>query len=721
MISVLLPLYSLFALTFRFESDDPGEELSRKYAYYQSFSIDEKKSLCGESDQFACVLLFLNYLQDDTQSNEMLFSFITQHFSAKERDVSVYLLARKRIDSIDPRLLRIIMAEMSDYFSRRLYPLYLKQLFHSGKYDRFLSEFRPSCSSSLSLLKLQLLVNRGQYLQAFEFINNLPCEFGEWFYVKVDALLTPQERHMRSVALAGEFRLWRLNYYYHRVRYGVLVKMANRWFPSIRKKGELYSWRGKVWKARALTKQRKHGQALRVYRFLHQKMGDMISIPQPDIIRFFSGYGYSLAAVGKSNLSKKVYLEGFNQLNQSPEAISLLFDAADMARIDGQFEDASCFYSQLLRIAPDFPRADMVRFLQFWMLWRQNRFDAALSYIDAIIRSVDKNSYSARRAYYWRARTLDKLGKKTEAEDTYRRCYERGPATWYGALAYTRLHGSVAMPIHSTREFVDNTHELLPATLFLTALLSGKQKVKNRLVRDLTGRINERGGELDRLLAAYVTFRRGMYRVSSRMLRSVATISDATRRYHLKHYPLKYQEEIAVNAGFYDVPALFLLSLARQESFFNVTAVSSSYAIGLLQLLPSTAQVLARSEGYGKVTVENLKKPLTNTRFAAAYIRRLMNRFDNRFPLVAGAYNAGSLKIAKWIRQKKTMELDEFVEDVPIFQTRNYIKKVMRNFASYYYLYHDAPLPVMDLTLPNYKSTENVYVPPSTFYARKKR
>ena len=120
---------------------------------------------------------------------------------------------------------------------------------------------------------------------------------------------------------------------------------------------------------------------------------------------------------------------------------------------------------------------------------------------------------------------------------------------------------------------------------------------------------------------------------------------------------------------------------------FNVTAVSSSYAIGLLQLLPSTAQLLANSEGYGKITTANLKKPLTNVRFGIKYLSNLLKRFDNSIALAAGGYNAGPGRISKWLTQKPEMELDEFIEDIPIFQTRSYVKKVMKNYAIYQYIF----------------------------------
>ncbi|MCK5808467.1 transglycosylase SLT domain-containing protein [bacterium] len=699
MSSLLFSLLTLFSLTLQFEQNDPGETMARKQAYYLAFSEQEKSALCDNNDEFACVLLFLNRLNDEKNDTPALFSFITKKFKGNARDVAVYLLMQKRMDSTDPHLLRIILAEMSEHFSKKLYPLYLKKLYYSGARQDFLEEYGQNCSSSLTIMKTQLLVNQGRYQEAFDFINDLPCTFGEWTYGKIDSVLAQKEKSYRTNSLNNEFRLWKLHLSFKKVRYKSTRRLADSWFPHLRK-GRVSAWRGRVWRAKALTKQRIHGSAVKLYKSLEKNMETLVSLPEADIIRFFSGYGYSLAALGRNEASKQAYLKGFNLLNQSSKAAGLLFDAADMARIDGQFGVAEQLYTQLLELAPDHKKRGISEFLQFWMLWRMKKFQKASEYITFLQKRSDPNSYAFRRALYWRARTVAKLGDVETAKQLYRECYHLAPATWYGALAYTRIGGDVSIDLKGG-EVAQEKSDILATTLFITALLGQKkQTVSRSVIHALAGQVTKKGSEIDRLLVAYATYRKGMYRISSRMLRSVASISEATRRYQMEHYPLQFQEDIMVNAGFYKVPPLFLLSLARQESFFNIKAVSSSYAIGLLQLLPSTAQILARSEGYGKVTVADLKKPLTNIRFASLYIRRLLNRFDERLPLAAGAYNAGSRKIKKWVNQKQEMELDEFIEDIPIFQTRNYVKKVMKNMASYHYLYLRKPLPVMNLKLP---------------------
>ena len=94
---MLFPLLTLFSLTLQFQQEDPGEAMARKQAYYLAFSEQEKSALCDKNDEFACVFLFLDQLDDEKKDTPSLFAFITRKFKGNARDVAVYLLLQKRM------------------------------------------------------------------------------------------------------------------------------------------------------------------------------------------------------------------------------------------------------------------------------------------------------------------------------------------------------------------------------------------------------------------------------------------------------------------------------------------------------------------------------------------------------------------------------------------------------------------------------------------------
>ena len=124
----------------------------------------------------------------------------------------------------------------------------------------------------------------------------------------------------------------------------------------------------------------------------------------------------------------------------------------------------------------------------------------------------------------------------------------------------------------------------------------------------------------------------------------------------------------------------------RKESSFLPHALSSSDARGLLQLIPSTGQEVAKRLGVPLFTDE-LFDPEVNIRFGAAYLGELLQRFGDQIALAAGAYNAGSHAMMRWCDQWGNRPLDEFVELVTYDQAREYIKRVLAVYAHYRFLY----------------------------------
>ena len=133
------------------------------------------------------------------------------------------------------------------------------------------------------------------------------------------------------------------------------------------------------------------------------------------------------------------------------------------------------------------------------------------------------------------------------------------------------------------------------------------------------------------------------------------------------------------------LPQHLLYAVMRQESGFRPDVVSSASAVGLMQLIPPTAERVA--DALQQDYSENLLRvPRHNIRFGAYYLRRLLDTFSNQVALAAAAYNAGPKAVSHWLGGGEQLDLDVFVARIPYGETRNYVERVVENLARYSYL-----------------------------------
>lgn len=148
-------------------------------------------------------------------------------------------------------------------------------------------------------------------------------------------------------------------------------------------------------------------------------------------------------------------------------------------------------------------------------------------------------------------------------------------------------------------------------------------------------------------------------------------------------FPLHYVEQINKASRQNKIDAAIIISIAKEESYFNPKAKSSANAMGLMQLIPSTATHICK---VANLQGGNLYNPQTNIKLGSAYLKYLYGMTGNMLYTVA-SYNAGPGAVLKWAKNKPSNDLDEFVEDIPYPETQNYVKKVFRSYWCYKRLY----------------------------------
>ena len=156
-------------------------------------------------------------------------------------------------------------------------------------------------------------------------------------------------------------------------------------------------------------------------------------------------------------------------------------------------------------------------------------------------------------------------------------------------------------------------------------------------------------------------------------------------------YPLAYWD-LAVSAGREaGVDPLLLLAVSRQESTFRSSIVSRSGAVGVMQLMPSTAKWLAGKEPrLSKETGEHLSAPANSLRLGAHYLRRMLDRSGGNLVYALASYNGGPGNCDKWRARFPGTDMDGFIESLSFAETRDYVKRVLANYAAYRGFYPDA-------------------------------
>lgn len=132
----------------------------------------------------------------------------------------------------------------------------------------------------------------------------------------------------------------------------------------------------------------------------------------------------------------------------------------------------------------------------------------------------------------------------------------------------------------------------------------------------------------------------------------------------------------------------FIHAITRQESQFDRAAVSHAGARGMMQLMPGTAREVAGKLGLGYDAGSLTTDTGYNMTLGSTYFQQMLSYFGGSYPLAVAAYNAGPGNVNKWLRANgdpRTGAIDilDWIEAIPIFETKNYVQRVLENAVVY--------------------------------------
>lgn len=151
------------------------------------------------------------------------------------------------------------------------------------------------------------------------------------------------------------------------------------------------------------------------------------------------------------------------------------------------------------------------------------------------------------------------------------------------------------------------------------------------------------------------------------------------------NYPQKYKEYVEKYAREFEVEEELIYAMIKSESNFKEEAVSSKEAMGLMQILETTAYDVAKEIGK-EITKENILEPEINICLGTKYISNLIKKYQN-IELGIASYNAGIGNVDSWIGKETIQKDGTDIENIPFKETNNYVRKVMRDYKIYKELY----------------------------------
>ncbi|HSZ82818.1 MAG TPA: transglycosylase SLT domain-containing protein, partial [Polyangia bacterium] len=388
--------------------------------------------------------------------------------------------------------------------------------------------------------------------------------------------------------------------------------------------------------------------------------------------------------------------------------------------------DDAAAVALLAEVPKRYPKGDLLN-EALWRLaftaWRAGKDDEALHWLDENLRLVPHEDiwYAEGRALYWKARVLERQGKPADARVFYERAVREYPLSVYALLGLTRLGtldadgekalvASLRAGIHDVPEWTFAPRPLFGDAAFLRAVElarmgqgtdARRELAKLGLATSADKHGGGRGEDEDLLWITAILLDRGgswaashsipRYGLPRYRLEYPQALGEAKWRIS---YPRAYPALVTKNAKANALPEWLQLAIMREESAFSPRTESFANAIGLTQMIIKTAK---RFSNGANVTRELLLDPAKNVEIGSRFLGFLWKRFGAVPPLTIAGYNAGEAAVEKWLGERGTLAMDEFMETIPYDETRNYTKRVLASYFAYAWLYGDAPVPTVPL------------------------
>jgi len=368
-------------------------------------------------------------------------------------------------------------------------------------------------------------------------------------------------------------------------------------------------------------------------------------------------------------------------------------------------------YRPIYKAAADSFPADPSAAATHWKVAWDAYLDARPERVTILREQVERyprDGYAS-SALYFLGRIAEAAGHTDEARAYYDRLTLQYPHYFYAGLARDRMKDSktklaAAPPDETVKTWLDGVkwpkHSDLSSSEPTTAT---KQRIERARLLQLAGLSDvaeselrfgaKTGNEQPQLLALELANTEPSPFQALHVIKSMTSdylsvpTSEASSKLWKILFPLPYKDEVFRSARERGLDPFDVAALIRQESEFNPQAKSHANAYGLMQVLPSTGRMLGKQEGVGPVRPMMLFNPALNIQLGTRYLRGQLDSWNGDWYQTLAAYNAGPGRVKQWLTWTRFDEPEEFVEDIPFNETREYVQAVLRNADTYRELY----------------------------------
>jgi soluble lytic murein transglycosylase len=382
------------------------------------------------------------------------------------------------------------------------------------------------------------------------------------------------------------------------------------------------------------------------------------------------------------------------QTRRAEEGLYLL---AQAAADDGEAAQARTYLTRLLREYPRGAWTDMALWLQGWLAYKERDLQAALISWDRLL-TEEPGSRLRTATLYWRGRALERAKRPRQAAEIYRRIVQTAPDHnyyWFragerlGRLRRTRPRA--VTPPNATGKQLAESDALRARKARALHSLGLNEEAIEEYSEQVRRHAEDRGG-LAEACRAFLDLERYDKAVwlAGQILRPIFVQQNGQppiREFWQCLYPRGHWSVVREQAVQQGLDPFLVAALIREESAFAPRAVSRAGARGLMQLMPQTAERVARQYNVPLGVSAPLEAPEMNVRLGTIHLAELIRDTGGSLTLAVASYNAGIQAVRRWRDRHGFTDEEEFTEDIPYAETRTYVKRVLGSYQRYASLY----------------------------------
>lgn len=329
-------------------------------------------------------------------------------------------------------------------------------------------------------------------------------------------------------------------------------------------------------------------------------------------------------------------------------------------------------------------------------LWNLILNQYKLGHYDKVIKMAEThnktypNTIAAPKALFFAAKAAEKRKNYTKSRNYYNRILEKYPDEYYAFRAKLLLNGrKTAWTIKGKRKLNTNNKNI-KFPLAYCNIQAKDLPVLNLLMDTGDWKLLEHLLKDNEIVKSWTNYKAGNKATSivqaKNFISKLETKPDFNDDIYKLAYPMYFENEINKYSHIYDLDPYIVLSIIKEESHFDTNAKSIVGAGGLMQIMPDTANFIAKkySIPYTPAQHNNIEN---NIELGCAYIDYALSELSKKYLFAVAGYNGGHNAVKNWHNTLNYTDFDEFVEEIPYAETKNYILKVFKSYWNYVNIY----------------------------------